>query len=390
VADRLRFALRQRSQVSRARPSEETAARIGGDEFVVFINNLRATDDVYAIARRLLSSLGKPYVIGLHQLHCSVSIGIVLRGGAAGDADVVLQDASIAMMEAKHAGGACYVVFEPAMHERAARLGAMEADLRRAIAERELFLVYQPVVDLQTEDLAGCAGVEALVRWQHPTWGVVPPFEFIGAAERCGLIGPIGEFVLDTACRQFVRWHERLGAHAPRTLAVNLSRAQLGPAGFIEAVGAILRSSGIAPGQLQLEVTESLAAQDEAVQMRLHELKALGLTLALDDFGTGFSSLASLHQLPVETVKIDRSFVIQADTSRHHQVLIEATILVTHSLGMTTVAEGIETAAQAAVVRRLGCEKGQGYFFSKPLPAAALEAWLVARTAARPSIAVAP
>jgi diguanylate cyclase (GGDEF)-like protein len=377
VADRLRSALRQRIQSSRASGSGETAARTGSDEFVVFLNHLRDPGDVPAIAQRLLDSLGNPYVIGADQLHCSVSMGIVLQADAAGDADVVLQDASIAMMVAKRAGGACFVVFEPAMQERAARLGSLEADLHQAIANHELFVMYQPVIDLQDDHVCGgCAGVEALVRWRHPARGVVPPVEFIGAAEGCGLIGAIGEFVLDTACRQFVHWQHELGARAPRTLAVNLSRGQLSRPGFIDALREVLRSTGMAPRQLQLEVTESLAAQDKAVQLRLHELKALGVTLALDDFGTGFSSLASLHQLPVDTVKIDRSFVIHADTSRHHHVLIQATVLVANSLGMTTVAEGIETAAQAAVTRELGCDKGQGYLFSKPLSADDLVRWL--------------
>jgi diguanylate cyclase (GGDEF)-like protein len=380
VADRLRSALRQRRQTSRASGSGETAARTGSDEFVVFLNHLRDAADVTAIAQRLLDSLGRPYVIGSHQLHCSVSIGIVLQADAAGDADVVLQDASIAMMEAKRAGGAGFVVFEPAMQERAARLGGLEADLRRAITDRELFVMYQPVIDLQNDDdpLAGCAGVEALVRWRHPIRGVVPPFEFISAAEECGLIGAIGEFVLDTACRQFVQWQHELGSRAPRTVAVNLSRAQLSRPGFIDTLREVLRSSGMAPAHLQLEVTESLAAQDKVVQSRLHELKAVGVTLALDDFGTGFSSLASLHQLPVDTVKIDRSFVTHADTSRHHHVLIQATVLVANSLGMNTVAEGIETEAQARVVRELRCDKGQGYLFSKPLLAADLAQWLSA------------
>jgi diguanylate cyclase (GGDEF)-like protein len=382
VADRLRSALRQRTQRSRAGGSGEIAARTGSDEFVVLLDHLGHPDDAQVVAQRLLDSLGQPYAIGIHQLHCSVSIGIVQQSGAAGDADVVLQDASIAMMEAKRAGGACSVTFEPAMQERAARLGGLEADLRRAIKDRELFVVYQPVVDLQPgEWTGGCAGVEALVRWRHPTRGVVPPFEFIGAAEECGLIGAIGEFVLDTACRQFVQWHQEIRARAPRTLAVNLSRAQLSRPGFIDAVRNILLATGMPVGQLQLEVTESLAAQDKTVQTRLHELKSLGLTLALDDFGTGFSSLASLHLLPVDTVKIDRSFVIKADTSRHHHVLIQATVLVAHSLGMSTVAEGIETEAQADVVRQLGCEKGQGYLFGKPLSATDVVKWLAVERA---------
>jgi EAL domain-containing protein (putative c-di-GMP-specific phosphodiesterase class I) len=344
---------------------------------VVFLNNLSAPEDVPAIAQRLLDSLCQPYAIGSNHLHCSVSIGIVLQARAAGDAEVVLQDARIAMMEAKRAGGACFVVFESAMQERAAQLGGLEADLRRAIAEGELFVMYQPVVELQKDERGGgCAGVEALVRWRHPTRGIVPPFEFIAAAEEYGLIGRIGEFVLDTACHQFVKWQQELGPRAPRTLAVNLSRAQLSRPGFVEAVKKALLSSGMACGLLQLEVTESLAAQDKTVQTRLHELKAIGLTLALDDFGTGFSSLASLHLLPVDTVKIDRSFVIQADTSSYHSVLIKATVLVANSLHMTTVAEGIETEAQAEVVRHPGCEKGQGYLFSKPLLPSEMVKWL--------------
>jgi diguanylate cyclase (GGDEF)-like protein len=376
VADRLRCAVRQDTLVSRATGSAETAARIGSDEFVVFLDNLGSADDVPAIAQRLLDSLGKPYVIASQHLYCSVSIGIVLQDQAAADAEVVLQDASIAMMEAKRSGGACFTTFEPAMRERAARLGSMEADLRRAVADREFFLVYQPVVSLQKDGdsygVVGCAGVEALVRWHHPTHGIVSPAEFIPAAEQCGLIGAIGEFALETACRQFVEWHKQLGSRAPQTLAVNLSRAQLSRHGFIDTVRNILQSSGVQPALLQLEVTESLAAQDKEVQKRLRELKGMGMTLALDDFGTGFSSLASLHLLPVDTVKIDRSFVIQADSSLHHQVLINATVMVAKSLGMSTVAEGIETQAQAEAVRQAGCDKGQGYLFSKPLSAADL------------------
>jgi diguanylate cyclase (GGDEF)-like protein len=377
VADRLRSSVRQRDQSTQVEGGGETAARIGSDEFVVFLNNLRNPEDVTVIAQRLLDSLCQPYVIGSHHVHCSVSMGIVLQPHAERDAEVVLQDARIAMMEAKRTGGACFTIFESAMQERAARIGGLEADLRRALSDNELFVMYQPVVELPKDKLVPvCAGVEALVRWRHPTRGVVPPLEFISVAEECGLIGAIGEFVLHTACHQFVQWQQELGSRAPRTLAVNLSRAQLIRPGFIDVVKSALLASGMAAGRLQLEVTESLAAQDATIQLRLHELKALGLTLALDDFGTGFSSLASLHLLPVDTVKIDRSFVIQADTSAHHSVLIKATVLVAKSLSMGTVAEGIETEAQAAVVRQLGCEKGQGYLFSKPLSPTDIVRWL--------------
>ena len=375
IAERLRSTLRAQSRES-GRP-EQLAARTGGDEFVVVLDGLRRADDVHAVAQRLIDVLAKPYGIGKQQVHLSFSMGVLLRPQSGNDAGAVLQDASIAMVEAKREGGGRYVVFEPQMQEAAARRGTMESELRTALVTDQLFVVYQPVVGLQSPDgLDRGAGVEALVRWRHPVRGIVSPGDFIPVAEETGLICPVGDFVLATACHQFVAWQETLGAMAPRAVAVNLSRAQLRQPGFVSRVRGILRDSGMNARHLQLEVTETLAAQDESVKAQLHELKTLGLTLALDDFGTGYSSLSSLHQLPVDTVKIDRSFVSQADTSLHHRVLIEAMVQVAHSLGMSTVAEGMETGAQAAVVRNMGCEKGQGYFYSRPLVPADVAAWL--------------
>ena len=381
MADRLRSILRGGDVLGRTIEAGQMAARIGGDEFVIVLDELHRPDDVHGIAHRLLDALGKPYLVGDHQVYCNVSLGIVLRAqtGRDADADTVLQDANIAMVEAKRAGGARYVVFEPTMHERAARRGGIEAELHTALADGQLFVVYQPVVGLREPPAsAASAGVECLVRWRHPVRGVVPPLEFIPVAEECGLIGAVGDFVLSSACRQFMQWQAELGPSAPRLLAVNLSRAQLTQTGFVARVEDLLRSNGMPAHCLQLEITESLAAQDEAVQACLHELKALGLTLALDDFGTGYSSLSNLHQFPVDTVKIDRSFVSQVDVSHHHRVLVQATVMVANSLGMSTVAEGIETPAQATAVRELGCDKGQGYLFSRPLPAGELGPWLLA------------
>ena len=376
MASRLNGTVRSGDAVGRALPQTQTAGRLGGDEFVVVLEGLRRADDVHGVAQRLIDSLNKPYGIGDHQVHASASIGIVLRAQAGDDADAVLQDAAIAMREAKRAGGARYVVFEPPMKARAARRGSIESELRLALAAGDLFVVYQPIIDLATSD---CTGVEALVRWRHPQRGTVLPIEFIGIAEETGLIGPLGQFVLQAACRQFVCWQQTLGERAPRTLSVNLSRAQLADPALPEQVRQVLTRSGLAAEHLQLEVTESLAAQDETIQARLHQLKALGLTLALDDFGTGYSSLASLHQLPVDVVKIDRSFVCQVESSAHHRVLIEATVRVARSLGMRTVAEGIETEGQAALLTELQCEKGQGYLFAKPLTADESTAWLARR-----------
>jgi diguanylate cyclase (GGDEF)-like protein len=378
MAARLQNGIRPHDVVGRAASGETMVARIGGHEFVILLDELSQAEDSYKIAQRLLEILNRPYGIGTHQVHCAVSIGIALGAQAAGDADALLQNASTAMREAKRAGGGCYVVFEPAMQERATRRGGIESELRRALSGDELFVMYQPVIWIKPKGgrPGSLAGVEALVRWRHPERGLLSPVEFIGIAEECGLIGPIGDFVLSTGCRDFMAWQRRFGALAPGSIAVNLSRAQLYQPGLVTKVSETLRATGMRAGQLEFEVTESLAAQDAAVQARLRELKALKLTLALDDFGTGYSSLASLHLLPVDTVKIDRSFVCEADTSRHHRVLIEATVQVAASLGMSTVAEGVETRAQATVVRTLGCDKGQGYFWSKPLLATDLEVWL--------------
>ena len=382
MAGRMRAVLRQPGDGIRTPASGgQMAARIGGDEFVVVLDAMRGAADAESVAARLVEAIGKPYLIDGHEIICKVSIGIVMDSEAAGDADSVLRDASIAMALAK-AGASGFVLFEQAMRERAMRRGDIEGELRRALQERQLFVVYQPVVGLLPDGRIDCTtGVEALVRWRHPLRGVVPPLEFIEVAEQCGLIGALGDFVLEQACADFVGWRATLGGAAPRLLAVNLSRAQLSHAGFASRVADILRASGMNPRQLQLEVTESLAAQDGQVQSRLHELKALGIKLALDDFGTGYSSLASLHLLPVDTVKIDRSFVSQSDTSAHHRVLIEATVKVARSLGMDTVAEGIETAAQARVVNELQCDKGQGYLYSRPLESCALVDWIVCSSA---------
>ena len=387
MAQRLHATLRPGDAVGRAVPPASTAARLGGDEFVVVVEGLRLADDVHRIARRVVDSLSRPYVLDGLLLHLAVSVGVAAldgaaAGGAAGstprDADSVLQDAGIAMREAKRAGGARHASFDPAMRARATHRSAIEGELRRALATGELFVVYQPIVDLGD---GRAVSVEALVRWCHPLRGTVPPLAFIEIAEQTGLIGALGTFVLDTACRQFMQWQQQLGALAPRGLSVNLSRAQLTEPGLVAQVHRALQDCAMPAAALQLEVTETLAAQDDQVRTQLQALKALGLTLALDDFGTGYSSLSSLHQLPVDSVKIDRSFVSQLETSAHHRTLVKATVEVAQSLGMGTVAEGIETPGQAALLQALQCQKGQGYWFGRPMPAAELPAWLAARAA---------
>ena len=381
LARRLRATLRMPERGDVSLDGGTMGAHLNEGEFIVLLEGAGRGDDLYPVAMRLVDVLGEPYLIGPAEIHCAASIGVVLSETAAGDANAVVQDAGLAMAEAERAGGGRYVVFDRTMRLRATQRGNLEADLRRALTEHQLFVVYQPVVGLQGPRCVGgaidrSAGVEALVRWRHPMRGILSPDAFIGIAEECGLIGALGEFVLRTACGQFVAWRTELGPCAPRMLAVNLSRAELGLDGLTALVDSIVRSSGIAAEQLQLEVTESLAAQDQSVQSRLRDLKALGLTLALDDFGTGYSSLSSLDQLPVDTVKIDRSFVTDAPTNPHRRALIDATIRMAHALNMTTVAEGIEHEAEATVIRELGCDKGQGFLFSKPLSSADLVRWL--------------
>lgn len=372
IAQRLQDSLRPGDAYVQTSDYQQMAARIGGDEFVVLLDNIRGDLDAQVVAARLLDVLAAPYRIGVHQVTSTASIGIVTTSNMAEDPDSVLRDADIAMYEAKRQGRGRYVMFDPSMRKRVHDDVALENELRLALDRNELSVVYQPIMDLRTARLVG---VEALVRWQHPRHGLVSPMVFIPVAEACGLIGRLGEFVLKTACHELVRLRTLLGANAPETVSVNLSRAQLHEPDFTARLSTLLYHSGLAPSSLILEVTESLAAQDEGIQATLRDIRALGVTLSLDDFGTGYSSLACLHLLPVNQVKIDRSFVSLALESDYHRVMIEATIRMAQTLGLQTVAEGIETQEQAELMAAQGCNKGQGYLFSRPLPAADLERW---------------
>ncbi|QKO23642.1 EAL domain-containing protein [Rhodoferax sp. BAB1] len=379
IAKRLEDSLRPGDAFVQTSDFSQMAARIGGDEFVVLLDNIRGDLDAQVVAARLLEVLAEPYQIGPHRVSSTASIGIVTTAHMAEDPDSVLRDADIAMYEAKRQGRGRYEMFEPSMRKRVHDDVELENDLRQAIDKGEIHVVYQPMMDLGSGRLVG---MEALARWSHPLRGPVSPLTFIPVAEATGVIGRLGEFVLKTACHELVRLRGLLGARAPETVSVNLSRAQLRQAGFTAKLSELLYSAGLAPGSLMLEVTESLAAQDEGMQAILREIRALGVSLSLDDFGTGYSSLSCLHELPVNQVKIDRSFVSQALTSNYHRVMIDATISMARTLGLQTVAEGIETAEQAALMAELGCGKGQGYLYSRPLSARDLESWALAMPAA--------
>lgn len=378
IAKRLEDSLRPGDAFVQTSDFKQMAARIGGDEFVVLLDNIRGDLDAQVVAERLLEGLAEPYQIGPHRVNSTASIGIVTTSHMADDPDSVLRDADIAMYEAKRQGRGRYEMFEPSMRKRVHDDVEMENDLRQALDKCEIHVVYQPMIDLGSGRFVG---MEALARWLHPRRGPVSPLTFIPVAEATGLISRLGELVLKTACHELVQLRKLLGERAPGTVSVNLSRAQLRQPGFPAKLSELLYSAGLAPDALVLEVTESLAAQDEGIQAILHEIRALGVSLSLDDFGTGYSSLSCLHELPVNQVKIDRSFVSQALASDYHRVMIVATISMARTLGLQTVAEGIETVEQAALMAELGCGKGQGYLYSRPLSAQDLAPWALAMPA---------
>jgi len=354
VAERLRAAVRE----------EDEVARFGGDEFGVLVTSPTARADAEAVARRIAVALTPPFVVGEHERHVAASIG--LAGAVdADDADQLLRNADLAMYRAKSAGGDRPAAYDPAMHTRLVERLELEADLRHALERDQLTLHYQPTVDLRTGEVTG---FEALVRWQHPVRGMIPPLDFIGIAEATGLIVPLGRWVLAEACRQAVAWGA--GATRPLKMAVNVSVRQF-DIDLAATVAAVLAETGMPSGSLCLEMTESVLLTDTDENLtHLQRLKALGVTLAMDDFGTGYSSLAYLRRYPLDILKIDRSFVDRLGGEREDEALAAAIVRLGRDLGMATVAEGIEDDVQLTTLQDLGCDFAQGYRLSRPLPAA--------------------
>jgi diguanylate cyclase (GGDEF)-like protein/PAS domain S-box-containing protein len=409
AAERIRAALKPTRDATRvAANTAGVAARLGGDEFAVLLHPLPELDEAddgacalahaqalaQRLATRLMQILSQPYLVAGQTLQTSVSIGIVIgaqqpqASAEAHQADTLLRNADIAMHEAKRRGRARAVHYSPDMHERVRRALELEAELRVALArDDELFVQYQPIVDLSSREWAG---VEALVRWRHPRHGVVPPVEFISLAEENGLIEALGLMVLRRACADLALWRAQFGAAAPRSVAVNLSRMQLADVALPQKVAQILQHSALPAQCLRLEITESVAAQDESMISTLHALRALGLSLSLDDFGTGYSSLSTLDRMPLDLVKIDRSFVREIVQSDYQKALVAATVRVAGALSLQVVAEGVEDELQAGTLLTLGCAMAQGYLFDRPLSAADVAQRLGTRTDAQPGAPTEP
>lgn len=362
----LRYIARRLESATR---TGDLVARLGGDEFVILLSEMVEEDDAVKVAERIRNSLEEAFDLSGREIFITASIGIALSTAGHENAEDMLRDADIAMYHAKDNGRARYQIFDRTMHEHAARRLSLETEMRRALEQNEFLLNYQPIVSLGNGKLVG---FEALVRWQHPERGMIPPFEFIGAAEENGLILPLGVWTLEEGCRQLREWQKDNLSASDLTMSVNLSCKQFLQSDLVEQVAATLKKTGLDPRFLKLEITESHVMENSEVAVKMmNRLRALGIHLSLDDFGTGYSSLSYLHRLPVSNLKIDRSFISRMTESTQNSEIVRTIIKLAQNLKMKTVAEGIETEEQLEHLRRLGCEFGQGYFFSKPLQAEA-------------------
>jgi diguanylate cyclase (GGDEF)-like protein/PAS domain S-box-containing protein len=364
VAERLRGLLRP----------TDTTARLGGDEFAILLDDLASEEGALQAVERAVVALRQPIEIDGKIVFTPASIGIAFSGGRSVTADELLRNADVAMYVAKSAGKGDYAIYEERMHAQAVRRLNLRADLQRALDRQEFVVHYQPILSLESRRVVSA---EALVRWVHPERGLLAPGEFIALAEETGLIVPLGHWVAETACRQARIWND--GSRAPMNLTINIAQKQLQSSGLVEEVSDCLERTGADPATVTLEITESAMMADiEATVRTLHALRGLGLRLAIDDFGTGYSSLSWLRQLPLDLLKIDKEFIDDMGAGDADTVLVASVINLAHNLGLRTVAEGIEQAAQIDALRALGCDYGQGYYFARPLPAEQLTSMLAA------------
>ena len=342
---------------------DDAVARIGGDEFAIV--QIARISEAGTLASRLIETLSAPYDLGGEQVIVGVSIGIAIAPADGTQPDVLMKNADLALYRAKADGGTTYRYFEAEMDARMKQRRALELDLRKAIVNGEFELYYQPIIDVHTREIVSC---EALVRWHHPQRGLIPPLDFISIAEETGLIVPLGRWVLREASKRAAQWPKHV------TIAVNVSPAQFKRQNFVQTIVSILEESGMEAGRLELEITELVLLEDNQKSFEiLHQLHDLGIKIAMDDFGTGYSSLGYLRSFPFDKIKIDQSFIRDLTTKNESIAIVRAVVGLSSSLGITTTAEGVETEEQFARLTAEGCNQMQGFYFSRPLPAAEIE-----------------
>jgi len=336
----------------------------------MLLEDISGPGNAVYIAERISTALAAPFsVAGGHEVFATGSIGIALSAAEYDFSEQVLRDADTAMYQAKSSSKATYAVFEPGMHVNALERLHLETDLRKAVERKEFVVHYQPIIYLGTDCLHGCLhGYEALVRWLHPERGLLNPGDFIQMAEETGMIVAIDRLVMRESCRQMQEWHRSVSGSGSEFISVNLSHKQMVQPDLVAYVEDILRETGLDPGSLKLEITENVIIEnpEEAIAM-LGRLKALGVQLFIDDFGTGYSSLSYLHRLPIDGLKIDRSFIKNMGENGENQQIVRTIMLLARDLNIAVIAEGVETAAQLSLIKSMQCEFGQGYLFSRPV-----------------------
>ena len=368
--------------ISSVRPGD-TFARMGGDEFSILFDDLNDLNDAMTAVKRLQNTLKDPFRVSGGELFVTASIGVALSVPEFVDPEEILRHADAAMYRAKRLGNGRCEVFDCATSKRLERQSQIETDLSRAVERSELVLEYQPIVRLETGKIAG---FEALLRWQHPTLGLISPPDFISVAEATGAIVPIGEWVLEEGCRQTREWQKMCPQDPPLYVSINLSVKQFTQRHLVEQVAVALHNAGLDPSNLKLEITESMLMNADSAIRMLSQLHALGVGISIDDFGTGYSSLSYLHRLPIANLKIDRSFVNSMSQNKESFEIVRTIITLAQSLNLTIVAEGIETNDQLEMLQALKCEYGQGHFFSKALKVE----WAASLLFANASIGLAP
>jgi diguanylate cyclase (GGDEF)-like protein/PAS domain S-box-containing protein len=349
----------------------DTVARLGGDEFVLLLEDVYAESEAIDVAERIKSELAAPFTLNGREVFTTVSIGVASSWTSYHQAEGLIRDADAAMYRAKSLGKNRHEIYDSVMHAQVNDLLQMETALRLAVERKEFIVYYQSIVDLETFKISG---FEALIRWNHPEKGFISPANFIPLAEETGLIVEIGEWVLREACQQMERWQKIFPSDPPLFVSVNLSSKQFIQSDLIQRVAQIIQDTKINPEGLKLEITESAVMDDvDSATEMLKKLRALGIKLSIDDFGTGYSSLSYLHRFPIDTLKVDRSFVVNMSEDSENVEIVRTIVSLAQNLGMNVIAEGVETKEQLAALRKLGCENGQGYLFSKPVAAKAAE-----------------